>query len=323
MQPKNNRKAIHALGELDAHFVLARAEDKRPIRKGWKNPDNAPSADTAIKHLESGGLVGIVPWSLGLALVDVDVGGAKAVRQLRDMLGMPLLDHPTRREGGRHLWYKADRSYSNHKWTHGEGAGDIRGGSGYAILWRLEDLTGALFQDVDPVDLTPILQATNGKSRFAGLGVDQCAAAIRNTAEGGRNTALFEVTMSLGGRGALTETAEERLHDAALAAGLTPAEASRTITSARKTRVAQDGAQGPENLVDAILALPVAPSEERSHKLWTISDLVDSDLDDGPHLIEGLLAYDGVLLLASDPKCGKSTLMRIMSVEVSRGGTIS
>ena len=64
--------------------------------------------------------------------------------------------------------------------------------NGYAILWRPADLAGALFQETDSVDLAAILPATNGRSRFAGLTVEQCAAAIRATAEGDRNTSLFE-----------------------------------------------------------------------------------------------------------------------------------
>ena len=316
MQPKNNRKAIHALGELDAHFVLARAEDKRPIRKGWENPDNAPSADTAIKHLESGGLVGIVPWSLGLALVDVDLGGAKAVRQLRETLGIPLLDHPTRREGGRHLWYKADRSYSNGRWEHGDGAGDIRGGNGYAILWRTEDLTGALFQDADPVDLTPILQATNGRSRFAGLSVDQIAAAIRATAKGDRNTSLFEASVSLGGRAALTETAQERLHDAALDAGMTPAEACRTITSASKTRVAQDCAQ-VRGLVD-VDAIP-AKARPEAPRILTIAELIEEAEAKRDWLVDDLLLLESTTLIVGPPKIGKSHFARELAFAVATG----
>ena len=76
---------------LRPHFVL-HAPAKKPLRKGWR--DTPESADIAAAHAGRGGLVGLIPATLGLVTVDADQGGLEAVEAIKSLLGAPLDGHP-------------------------------------------------------------------------------------------------------------------------------------------------------------------------------------------------------------------------------------
>ena len=127
-------RALEALHSRGAHFLLA-AVDKRPMAQGWQKT----SADLAavVAHAQAGGLVGVIPASLGCFVVDVDEGGTAGVEALQEALGAPLTAIATRREGGYHVWYRApDGAVGNQRWRLNGAAGDIRGSKGYVILWE-------------------------------------------------------------------------------------------------------------------------------------------------------------------------------------------
>ena len=63
--------ALEALHTRGAHFVLCRG-DKQPLAVGWQK--TRPGLAVVEAHAEAGGLVGVIPASLGCVVVDVDEG---------------------------------------------------------------------------------------------------------------------------------------------------------------------------------------------------------------------------------------------------------
>ena len=114
--------ALGALHTRGAHFVLCRG-DKRPLAVGWQK--KRPGFAVVEEHAEAGGLVGVIPASLGCVVVDVDEGGAAGVEALRGVLGEPVATVGTR-SGGFHLWYPAPAGeIGNRKWGLSNAAGDM------------------------------------------------------------------------------------------------------------------------------------------------------------------------------------------------------
>ena len=136
---------LAALAERGAHFVLCGA-DKRPRARGW--PEKAPALEAVLRHE---GPVGVVPASLGCVVIDVDEGGEQACEGVMKALGRPLAQVPTRREGGRHLWYRSRdaKDIGNRTWRDG----DIRGAKGYAILWDAACVAEGLARQAPHADL--------------------------------------------------------------------------------------------------------------------------------------------------------------------------
>ena len=118
----------------DAHIVLCGYDGKRKAAyPGWRTP--APHS-AACRHAGSA-LVGLIPASIGLTVVDVDQGNPLALA-----LGlMPEYITLSGTPGRGHLWFEDDQSRGNWDWeyTAKDGAtfsGEIRGGNGYICLWE-------------------------------------------------------------------------------------------------------------------------------------------------------------------------------------------
>ena len=141
--PAPRVSAAHLAGLHDAGgYLLLLDPDKRPLVPphdtwGLDNPDfKAADLAAAQKHAAAGGLVGIIPASVGVVLVDVDAKreyypsddafSAEILRRRDSViaaLGPPLSKFPSRSKGG-HLLYRApDGDVSNAAWA----AGDVRG----------------------------------------------------------------------------------------------------------------------------------------------------------------------------------------------------
>ena len=74
--------ALRALHTAGAHFVLCRAHDegakkaKSALHRGWQTA--APLLDAVIEHRGRGGLVGMMPGSIGAVVIDLDPDGDTA-----------------------------------------------------------------------------------------------------------------------------------------------------------------------------------------------------------------------------------------------------
>ena len=189
---------IEALADLSssgAHLVLA-DQDKHPIREGWLA--RPPSTKSVRNHISNGGLVGVVPWSLRCSLVDIDAGAPSDLLTTHS----PVTGWATRRPGGVHLLYRDTEGRGNSKFDLYGCQGDIRGKSGYAVLWgnAATTLVEAL-EDIPQSDrylpLEFVNSITSGFSAYSGLeGVQREGKATIDLCtvwEGQRNTSLFQV----------------------------------------------------------------------------------------------------------------------------------
>ena len=118
----------------DAHIVLCGYDGKRKAAyPGWRTP--APHS-AACRHAGSA-LVGLIPASIGLTVVDVDQGNPLALA-----LGlMPEYITLSGTPGRGHLWFEDDQSRGNWDWEYtakdsATFSGEIRGGNGYICLWE-------------------------------------------------------------------------------------------------------------------------------------------------------------------------------------------
>ena len=143
-----------------AHFVLTKP-NKIPINK-WK--DASPSRSQVIAHVQKGGLLGLIPWSIGLAVIDIDKGGRSETpgQDVEALLG-PALARCKTRGGGWHLWYKPEHPCGNAPWELPNGVcGDIRCEAGYVILWDIDAPLEALEKPYSsPVDLGRVPRKTD------------------------------------------------------------------------------------------------------------------------------------------------------------------
>ena len=213
-------RAIHAAG---GHFLLA-GDNKVPFNKAWQTtPADLPAV---LAHAGRGGLIGVVPGSLGAVVVDLDPEGAA---DTTPPLGAPVLQHATRRKGT-HFWYRApDGEVRNRKWARtagGQHVGDVRGSRGFVILWDAGAVAAAVVGDdfamADTVDVSTLPWPKKGK----GGDVEQ----MRAAANGERNDLFNRLAFARAKRGENMAT----LRTAAIATGLTVAEVSATIASAEE-----------------------------------------------------------------------------------------
>ena len=122
---------------------------KKPASTGWQK--NKPTDEEVLVHIKKGGLVGIIPWSLGAVVFDCD-GDHEAKDALIKKYGPPAFICPSRKKGREHLWYRSGRAYGNGKWQ----GGDIRGGSGYVILWHCETIDLEALEKAEPISISAV-----------------------------------------------------------------------------------------------------------------------------------------------------------------------
>ena len=249
----NSHETKEALCRLDArgaHFVLARA-DKSAIGQGWQK--HRRTLDEVLRHLEEGGLVGVIPASLGCTVVDVDTGGEKALQGVRTLLGDPVGTVPSRGPERWHLWYRsADATVGNRKWLlPGGGSGEIFGSRGQVVLWNPPVLAEALekhFDLAEPVSVKEVPPRPTKKTKqnarptpddqgvvgASPPGVE----AVRTAVEGERNNVLNREAFAAAKRG---ERDFSQYRAAALDTGLDAEEVDRTILSASTAGASQSG----------------------------------------------------------------------------------
>ena len=220
------RYTLSFLHEMGAHFVLCNRQ-KIPVTKGWQKPETRPSVDTAWHHAERGHMLGIIPASLGLFVIDVDEGNPAFVTTLFDENEVPyrLVKTPN----GHHIYCFApdgQQFKGNAKWEFAGCKGDIRYDAGYVVVYDGFDAAADLaeFDKSERVPasaaiLLPLLNkpATKGKGPV----------------EGNRNNWLFGAVKDAmkAGDTAGAAAAGKRAIDA----GLPDKEVAATIMSAVKS----------------------------------------------------------------------------------------
>ena len=247
--------AIRALIDAGGH-LFAVGPDKRPFRDGWQTePDE--DADV-LQHVGRGGRAGLIPTSVGLCVVDIDIkagdGGPPIKNREQavvDAIGEPLAFHDTP-SGGLHYWYREpEGGAGNAKWCWG----DIRCSKGYVVLWRPDTALRAVHEAgaAEPVDLSKLPQkagkADGNKAGITSKLKASTPADLTETAQGDRNNTLNAGVYADARAGRLSDAREVEWTDAALAAGLAAGEVAETIASAKtgaasKTRTAPALAAG-------------------------------------------------------------------------------
>ena len=122
--------AISVIHEAGGHLVLCRAraqgshKAKSPYWSRWQRSP-AP-LDLCLAH---DGPLGLVPWSIGTSALDVDRGDWRK-------LPRSLVNYGTRSKAGRHCYYSDDQPRRSQNWKANGCSGEVRGATGYLILWR-------------------------------------------------------------------------------------------------------------------------------------------------------------------------------------------
>ena len=188
------RQALATLYRAGAHLVLLR--DKRPIWSAW--PRRRAPLDVAERHPDR---LGLMPASIGTSALDVDHGDPREL--LAHHRAWAVL--PSRRPGGRHLYYRDDRPRGNRSWDEYGCRGQIRSGKGYLVLW--DDGAERLAEEIEagddsrrfPADLfeaVGVTLPTLYAPRERGPAITPARAVVvpmlEVVREGGRNVALFD-----------------------------------------------------------------------------------------------------------------------------------
>ena len=256
--------ALRALHNAGAHLLLA-AHNKVPFNKAWEQ--QPADIDAVIAHRRRGGLVGIMPGSIGAVVIDLDpdddtapvaappatgngtiVDGtdgrrvhlnaaavASLARETEPPLGVPVLQHVTRRAGGVHYWYRAPAGeVGNRQWARtagGKHVGEVRGTNGFVILWDAGAVAAAVVSDdfamADAVDVDSLPRPRKPTDSKTGRRLTG-AEAIRAATPGARNDTLFTEACFAIERGENLAP----LRAAAIASGLSEREVDATIASA-------------------------------------------------------------------------------------------
>ena len=121
--------AVRYLLGRGARFVLCR-DDKKPLWKKWQR--RWPRLDEILDHW---GPVGIVPASIGMSVLDADIIPNRACMSelLRRFAVVAVLR--SKKAYRAHLWMRDTMPRTNGKFSCFGVRGDLRSGSGYAILW--------------------------------------------------------------------------------------------------------------------------------------------------------------------------------------------
>ena len=124
-------------------WVLANSENKRPIQSGWQ--DRYPTIADVMSHHRRGGVIGIIPRSIGALVVDADYDQQKQphIVTKKDIEDIGISHHhfyrcKSRTENAAHWWFDCDIKPEFTKindWKFG----DIIHDRSYVILWDLLD----------------------------------------------------------------------------------------------------------------------------------------------------------------------------------------
>ena len=122
---------------------LALSNNKTPLRKGQLDGPSGIAPSTAAE-LAAAPMRGVVPRSLGLVLIDIDAGELPAderVAAVERIFGPALGKHPSRREGGWHLWYAADCDFTLGSFNlDARLYGDVKHDRQYAVVYDRDTL---------------------------------------------------------------------------------------------------------------------------------------------------------------------------------------
>ena len=209
---KEIRTKLHKAG---AHFVHIRLTGEAARKRGYKGWKQKP---LSLQDALSAKLLGIIPGSVGLAVIDVDVhdGGELQPRidSVIKALGHPLSQYSTP-SGGVHMVYrKPNRKVADTVWKHGE----VRADSGFIVMH----------------DEAKILEAVRRVPKAKAVDVSKLPPREKESSpkEGTRNIALNAEAFKLARKGLLNDEKRAELTEKYRAEGLSESEIKATLDSA-------------------------------------------------------------------------------------------
>ena len=127
-QPQDPQ-ALLGLVEIGAHLIFCTA-DKIAYQKGWQLRRNAKRPAAVREHIESGGLMGLVPGSLSLVIFDADAGDPARLIEAFP----PLVAIPTSKPGRFHLVYTDMAEWRPRDYWYAGSFGQVRCEGGFVYL---------------------------------------------------------------------------------------------------------------------------------------------------------------------------------------------
>ena len=145
MRPKCDPEDLRRLHSIGAKFVLCDGQ-KRPVHR---MADYEKSIDRILAHAEKGGLVGLVPGSIGMLVVDVECGDVDYADASikRTLHTREVAKVATGGEYSWHLWFqKTDpqEQIGTDAWRTPQGWGTIISDFGYVVIWDSSKIVRAL-----------------------------------------------------------------------------------------------------------------------------------------------------------------------------------
>ncbi|MCE2423422.1 MAG: primase C-terminal domain-containing protein [Gemmatimonadetes bacterium] len=143
--PRELAQSVEYLHREGAHLLLVHNSPdpdrhKRPLWRGWQLPELRPTLQQCLEHLAHGGLLGLLPASIGLLVVDIDESDKDG---LADWISRypPLGDVPSQQPGRTHLYYHSNIPFHNRNKFQLRQYGifmEIRSRHGFVVLWDAE-----------------------------------------------------------------------------------------------------------------------------------------------------------------------------------------
>ncbi len=253
----NNARETASQALIDLHgrgailLPIVRNE-KRPVDTAWTSftTKTRPALDAILAHFDTGGLIGFIPESVGIYCLDGDIDDPDTAKKIGlwtvEKLGDPLSVHHSGTRPHWHSWRRADTNNppKDGDWFAPDGwmpnnkkAGEIIFKTKQAVLYNPPAVLRAVRNIATAAPTSPnALKRPPSRTRRP-----KGPEAVRNTAEGDRNSALFRNVKDSYKAGEWNDAKREEFEKAAQDAGLGDEEIRKTIESALNSAAEQQG----------------------------------------------------------------------------------